>query len=429
MLQSSVVVDLPSAEIRRAPRPSEWVRSLFATEATPGTGREELTISVVALITSLHHAFRVVGVADAVSLTVDGKVVWTDPHDRPDDLERMWAHVREQGVLDKPFDAISLVLTRRWQGLFLLFDLRLARTVVIGQAEMVVEVYARPDLSPRLGDGPRAAWDRAYAWFADPHALDRARIVVAAQVRALQDALAAAIPDSVVQTHPTQVVLVRPTAEEVQGLVARRWPYDGGPRWRIGFPEAPKAPDPLAALWEDPGFAIVRTAAYAATIREADAGTRRAGVIVVDASGHALFDGGDAEAHADAPWAGRWLRVGDDALTIGAPFDDDDFDALPDDALTPFDVPAPEDAPTAAPAGRRGATRAPAEPTWVPPDVAAVDIAEDTSDPVTSESVVDDATLDTNLDDDPFDDWADLVEIRNEARRSLEAPKSDVEEE
>ena len=427
MLQSNLVVDLPSAEIRRAPRPSEWVRSLFGADpALPGSGREELTISAVALIASLHRAFRTAGVADAVSLAIDGKVVWSDPHDRPDDLERMWAQVRERGVLDRPFDQMSLLLARRWQGMFLLFDLRLSRTVVLGEAEMLVEVYGRPEISPQVGDTARGAWDRAYRWFSDPDALDRGRIVLAAQVHALRDALAGAISDCVIRVGPTRVVLVRPSAEEIQALAGTRWPWVSPGRWQITEgPAHPQAPDPFAAFWADPGFPLTRAAAMRAMLEQPDAGARRAGVVVVDTSGRVLFEATSAEDHTDEPWAGRWLQVTDAGLRIGGAPDEDEFDNLPEEALVPLTDPPddPDSAPTTAPAGRRGDSNPTAAPTWSPPGGAEPAPVERTDDPSTQESTYEPPTVEST-DGDPFDDWGDLVEVRSDAKHSVKSDPS-----
>ena len=161
MLQSRIVVDLPSAETRRRMGPIEFVRSLFGETIDLRSGKEELTVSAFSLLHGIYDALSRAGVKDAISLLVDKKVVYLDRDEAADDFGLVVEAAESKGVLDRKFAEMHLVLSHREAGLHTLIDLRVAGQASLGQAEMQLDLSSRvEDLQVRPGETAAAYAER-----------------------------------------------------------------------------------------------------------------------------------------------------------------------------------------------------------------------------------------------------------------------------
>ncbi len=155
MHRSRIVIDLPSAETERRRSPLEWVRSLFGAELDLRSGREELTVGAAWLIEGLVEAFASLGIHDVVSFVVDEEGIYLDPGGVSDDLPLILRASDAAGVLDREFREMRLVLAHRGEQLETRIDCAVKNGVLLGEAEMTIELSSRPHERPdRTGAPP-----------------------------------------------------------------------------------------------------------------------------------------------------------------------------------------------------------------------------------------------------------------------------------
>lgn len=144
MHKSRIVIDLPSAEADRRRSPLEWVRSLLGAELDLRSGREELTVGAAWLIEGLVEAFASIGIHDVISFAVDEQTLYLDAAGAPDDLPLILRAAEGGGVLDRAFREMHLVLAHRGEQLQTAIDCAVENGVLLGEAEMTIELASRP---------------------------------------------------------------------------------------------------------------------------------------------------------------------------------------------------------------------------------------------------------------------------------------------
>jgi hypothetical protein len=149
-VQARIVVDLPSAETDRRRSPLEWLRSLFGAQLDLRSGREELTMGTVWLIEGLVEAFAAAGVRDVKSFLVDDETIYLDAAGVPDDLPLIVHAAETAGLLDRKFREMHLVLAHRTAALEAAIDCRVRDGVLLGEAELTIDLTGHPCVS---GDG------------------------------------------------------------------------------------------------------------------------------------------------------------------------------------------------------------------------------------------------------------------------------------
>ena len=143
MFHSEVSIDLPSVETRRSMGPIEWLRSMMGAKLELPSGKEEVTIGALSLVEGIVGACKKVGITNAISFIVDRKVVYLDTQDVDDDLPLILKAAETNGILDKKFNQMHLVLTHREQGVHVLIDIEVSSQVLLGEAEMRVTATGR----------------------------------------------------------------------------------------------------------------------------------------------------------------------------------------------------------------------------------------------------------------------------------------------
>jgi hypothetical protein len=258
MIRARIAIDLPSAETDRPMGASDWLRSVFGSPVDLGTGYEELTISALWLVQGLRRGFVAAGVTDALSLLVDGDVVYADDQQVPDDLDQMLGVAKTSGVLERTFQEMRLVMRAQRGGLHLLFDLAVQRKVMLGEAELALDVSARPDaLTVRAGETAAAYAARVRA-FAQRGELAGLRREFDSFVADLAAEFATLLAGAAVSAGPTRIDVLRPDISQV--ALFRVLPFGNSvraPSWRP-VPQGRRDPDedPFHLYTYDPYWSL-----------------------------------------------------------------------------------------------------------------------------------------------------------------------------
>lgn len=219
MLKNRITVDLPSRETERSISPVEWVRSMLGADLDLRSGQEELTVGALSLVQGIIRGFAGAGVHNAIIFLVDQQVVYQDNEDSPHDLDRILEAARLDNLGDKPFQHMHLVLTHSEDGLHILFDVHIQNQVLLGEAEMRVEVSGRMEelrlvetesaqaYAKRIREAATAenGRSRAEEWI---ERFDR-------QVKRVAAALGQGLRGSEVSTETSRLELIRPAAFQV----------------------------------------------------------------------------------------------------------------------------------------------------------------------------------------------------------------------
>jgi hypothetical protein len=307
MLKSRIFVDLPSAETTRRMGPIEWTRSLFGAKIDLRSGKEELTVSAFSLVEGLITGFKKAGVDDAISFLVDKKVVYLDTNDVPNDLPLIAKAAQESGVLDRKFKEMHLVLAHRGAGLHTILDVRIQSQVILGQAEMQLDLSSRlEELRVHPGENAQTYAERVKAFAAKPESFEPYRVALDQFTHRVADALRATLIGSKVQVDQAVVQVIRPNAEQIGRF--RNLPFGD----QVAEPAYRPVPtmqrqgayaDPFYYYYYDPYYDFMSFVLVDSMIH--DAMWHSHYVHVVDPYGHLLFTGYDAPMYVNDGWIGH----------------------------------------------------------------------------------------------------------------------------
>ena len=306
MLKGKIHIDLPSAETDRRRGPVELVRSWFGADINLASGKEELTISALAIVETTVIAFRAAGINNAISFLVDKVVVFKDVDDQDDDLPALFAAAKSSGILDRPFKEMHLVVTDNRQKVHTLWDVRVQNEVMLGDAEMSIEVSGR--IEPlRINDGESAEdYAKRIREFTSHDGAGNAwRDAFHAQVERVTAAFAQQMVSAKVWCDPSKIQLIRPNKKQIGnfrnlkfGNDVQRPTYRAVPtRQRHGA-----YADPFYYYYYDPYYDYTSWLMYDAMLHH-DA-WHHEHVCVVEPSGDMLFTGTEAATHVDDSWDG-----------------------------------------------------------------------------------------------------------------------------
>jgi hypothetical protein len=287
--------------------PIEWVRSLFGAKIDLRSGKEELTVGAFSLVEGLLAAFESAGVTDAISFLVDKKVVYVDTNDVPDDLPLIAKAAEQTEILDKPFREMHLVLAHRSQTLHTIFDCEIESSVVLGHAEMTVDVSSRlVALQIQPGETADKYAERVKAFAAQGESFEPGRRELDVLVAKVTDALRGKLVGARTSHDDAKVELIRPDRRQIAKF------------GELGFGDDVRAPqyravpttqrigayaDPFYYYYYDPYYDFMSYVLVDAMIH--DAVWHSPNVYVVEPSGSMLFTGTDAPSHANDAWVGH----------------------------------------------------------------------------------------------------------------------------
>lgn len=215
-LYAIIAVRVQATDILRAPRFLDKLRRAFGGTPDLRTGEMRSAIEAAALIEAVRDALRKIGATNAISLVIDGTVLFHDREGQPDDLGDLFlAFVENESVFGQGFEELRLAVEHREAGLHLVVEVQ-ARPVHAPTAPAIrIVVSGRIDaLTPKPGDDAEAFRKRAEPVAGDPQALEVHRMQFEAFVDRLRDAVAAAMPTAKVEVETAEARVVRPASDQ-----------------------------------------------------------------------------------------------------------------------------------------------------------------------------------------------------------------------
>jgi hypothetical protein len=215
-LYATLAVRVEATEILRAPGFLDKLRRAFGGTPDLRTGEMRSAIEAAALVEAVRDALRKIGATDAISLVIDGTVLFHDREGHPDDLGDLFlAFAENESVFGQGFEELRLAVEHREAGLHLVVEVQ-ARPVHAPTAPAIrIIVSGRIDaLTPRPGDDAESYRKRAEPVAADPRALEVHRLQFEAFADRLRAAIAAAMPTASVEVEAAEARVVRPDPEQ-----------------------------------------------------------------------------------------------------------------------------------------------------------------------------------------------------------------------
>ena len=261
MLYSSIHVDLPSEELLRRKTALEWIAGLIGRNVALGTGEGELrTVTGLSLFERIVAGLSEVGITDVLSVLVDHKLAYVDTDANSGDLATAVAELDARGLLERPFESMHMVLSRRHEGLHALVDVRLHRRVAIGAPELQIALAGRVEaLQIRRGEGPSDYAERLRAVAREPAPIVRAQAEFAQLVTDTAAALERALAEQVmsIDRSPVELRLVRPGPRALDRFRRLAWgPAVQMPSYRAvpAGQGSRAAQEPFRRHYDDPYF-------------------------------------------------------------------------------------------------------------------------------------------------------------------------------
>jgi hypothetical protein len=211
-LYAAIAIHVRGEEVMRDPRFLDRLKRAFGGKPDLRSGRVRASIEATAIVEAVRDAMRRIGANNAVSLVIDGTVLFNDPHARPDDLGDLFLAFHDNAaVFGTGFDELRLAFEHREGDLHIVAEVQARSEHVRGEAAVRVVVSGRIDaLTPRPGEEAEAFRQRAAPIAADRKALEMYRLQFNTFVERLREALAAALPAARVEIEVAEPRIVRP---------------------------------------------------------------------------------------------------------------------------------------------------------------------------------------------------------------------------
>lgn len=318
MLESRIVIDLPSEAIGGDGFVS-WIRGLFGGDRHL-SGREELTVGGLSLLGGIAGSFRGAEVTNIISLMVDRELVYLDRHDVPDDIDAMCVAAEHQGVLNRPFEQMWLAFTHDETELHIVIEVSIKNHVLLGQEEMEVRLAGRfKECDPRPGEDVATYVQRVREFACNRELEVNARKALGLVKRRLTNGLTSSLYGATVTPHATQLVIRRPTLNELGGFRYLKF-GDIAPRvYRPQGQEFGKV-DLVSTYYFDPYYSLASWVFIDAMLHHH--ALRGPNVRVIREDGELQFKGSEAAGFA-GDWAGiRGVELVDGSLRVSAELPD-----------------------------------------------------------------------------------------------------------
>lgn len=281
-LSATIDLYLPGEPVLHPPSLWDRLKRAFGSSPDSASGRIRHSQEASPLIADLREALRRLGITNAVSLVVDGHVVFNDPHGRPDDFSDLFLALSEHApVFGGGFRSLRLAVEHEEAGLHEVIEIEWASEHAEGEPGATVRVGARVrDLEPRPGESAEDYRQRIAPLASDTVLLEAHRRQFESFVTRLADALRAAFPAARVEERAPEAKLVRPTAEPAPAALEPGDPaYDPYRRYYPnpfeGMLSGLLIGSLLTSAFRPPGLMIVHpSGAPIASAEELDAHTR-----------------------------------------------------------------------------------------------------------------------------------------------------------
>jgi uncharacterized membrane protein YgcG len=222
-LYGTIAVHVQATDILRAPGFLERVRRALGGKPDLRTGNMRSAIEATALVEASRDALRKLGATNAISLVIDGTVLFHDRDGNPDDLGDLFlAFADNESVFGEGFDEMRLAVEHREAGLHIVIEIQ-ARPVHARNAPAIRMIMSGriEALTPKPGEDAEAYRKRAEPIASDPKALEVSRMQFEAFVERVRDAMAAAMPTARVEIETAEARVVRPGADRQGGEQAQ----------------------------------------------------------------------------------------------------------------------------------------------------------------------------------------------------------------
>jgi hypothetical protein len=230
-LYGTIAVHVQAADILRAPRFLDKLRSAFGGKPDLRTGRMRAMIEATAIVEATRDALRRVGATNAISLVIDDTVLFHDRDGTPDDLGDLFLAFHDNAsVFGEGFTELRLAVEHREAGLHIVVEVQARTEHAPGAPAVRILISGRVEaLTPRPGEDADAYRARAEPIATDPKALEMFRVQFDGFVARVRDAIAAAMPTARAEIELAEARVVRPdekAAEQPQEPSARTYdPY------------------------------------------------------------------------------------------------------------------------------------------------------------------------------------------------------------
>lgn len=216
-LQSTIDLFVSGEAVHREPSFWERVRRAVGGQVDLSTDRVRVALEATAIVDLVRHAFTRLGITDALSLVIDGEVVFRDTEGRPDDLGDLVLALSEHtGVFGQTFRSMRLAVEHREAGLHLVIEVNAVTEPKKDEPAASVYVSGRiVDLEPRAGETAEAYRARVSPLVGDPALVETSRAQFQALVLRLTDALRATFPEARIAERPVETTVVKPTSTPV----------------------------------------------------------------------------------------------------------------------------------------------------------------------------------------------------------------------
>ena len=306
MLKSSIVVELPSAEVRRQLGMVESIQSFFGAKLDERSGYKATTLPAEALLSGLYQAFSRAGVTDAISLIVDKRAVFMDTQGASDDLGALLAAAARKRVFGRPFQQMHMALAHTDGRMRTIIDVAISKVVLVGYAEMQVQFSSRPvAVEVQPGEMAQQYAYRVRAFADDQNEIARQRQALEELGGRIAAELRTTLPGSRVVLGTTSVDLVRPDARRIGRFRRLGWGAQSSPPRYRPVPTRSQSGafhDPFFYYYYDPYYDLWSYFLIDAMLHHG--AWQHPFVHVTDPHGNELFTGTDAAHHSAESWSG-----------------------------------------------------------------------------------------------------------------------------
>jgi hypothetical protein len=212
-LVAAIAIHVPAEDVLRELRFFERIRRAFGGKPDLRTGRVRASIEATAIVEAARDALRLLGVTNAISLSVDDTTLFHDRESKPDDLgDLLVAFHDNESVFGQGFRELRLAVEHHEAGLHLVAEIT-ARSEHAEKAPTVrIVVSGRiAALAPLPSEDADAYRARTQPLVKDAAAFTGYELQFKSFIDRLRDALAASLPVGRVEVEGTETRIVRPS--------------------------------------------------------------------------------------------------------------------------------------------------------------------------------------------------------------------------
>lgn len=219
MLQSKVIIDLPSREILREKTVGEWFTSVFGSRPDLRTGREMMAVSAYAVLEGIVNGFADAGLTNVISLIVDNRTIFLDTQDVPDDLFVMHRVATRSGALNRRFQEMHIAFTHEEDDLHIIIDVKLRPFVLLGEEELIITLSGRPkSLRVRRNETANRYRSRIHKFASSTRNIEKLRESLNHVTDVLAGCLHRTLPGAEIRTEEAMVQLVRHSEQQLGAM-------------------------------------------------------------------------------------------------------------------------------------------------------------------------------------------------------------------